>query len=204
MKRRMQNKRKIVIGVTGSFGSGKTTVAKILRSWGARIIDADRIAHGLIAPGTGAYRKITGIFGTAILKKNKTVDRRRLAAIVFADKKLLAKLNNIIHPGVIRIIQRKIKDFSCGIIVLDAPLLIEARLIELVDKLIVVKINRKEQMRRLQAKTSLGLSQILKRIKAQMAQSKKIRLADFIIDNSGTIQRTEKQVRQIRRILWKN
>jgi dephospho-CoA kinase len=124
--------------------------------------------------------------------------------IVFADKKLRNKLNNIIHPQVIRIIKRKISDFSRGVIVLDAPLLIEAGLMNLADKLIVVKINRKEQIKRLQAKTSLDKYQILKRINAQMAQGKKIRLADFIIDNSGTIKQTKKQAEEIRRMLWKN
>ncbi len=204
MKRHAQNKRKIVIGVTGSFGSGKTTVANILRSFGARIIDADRIARRFLAGGTRTYQKITGIFGTTILKKDKTIDRRKFAAIVFADKRLRNKLNSLIHPQVIRIIKRKIRDSSAGVIVLDVPLLIEAGLKNLVDKLVVVKINRTEQIKRLKAKTSLDKCEILKRINAQMAQGKKIRLADFIIDNSATIKQTKKQAQVIRRMLWKN
>lgn len=204
MNRRTQNRRKIVIGVTGNFGSGKTTVANIFRSSGARIIDADRIAHGLLTPRSKTYQRIIGIFGPAILKKNKTIDRRRLAAIVFADENLRNKINNIIHPQVIRIIKRKIRAFARGVIILDVPLLIEAGLMNMVDKLIVVKISRKEQIKRLQAKTSLDKYEILKRINAQMAQNQKIRLADFIIDNSGTIKQTKKQAQVIRRTLWKN
>lgn len=204
MKRQEQRKKKIVIGVTGSFGSGKTSVARILRSYGARIIDADKIARGFLARGSSTYQKITGIFGTAVLKRNKTIDRRKLAAVAFKDKSLLNKLNSLIHPQVIRIIKRKVRDSSGAVIVLDAPLLIEAGLTDMVDKLVVVRINRNKQIRRLLAKTTLTKNEILKRINAQMAQSKKIRLADFIIDNSGSIKQTKKQVQAIRRMLWKN
>lgn len=204
MKRHSQNKKKIVIGVTGTFGSGKTTVANIFRSFGARVIDADKIAHGLLIPGSQTYAKIIRNFGPAILKKDKTIDRRRLSAIVFEDKKKRNKLNNIIHPQVTRIIKRRIRDSSSKVIVLDVPLLIEAGLINLVDKLIVVKIDPKKQIVRLAAKTSLGKDEILKRINAQIAQNRKIRLADFIIDNSAGIKQTQKQAAEIRRFLWKN
>jgi dephospho-CoA kinase len=204
MKRQEQNKKKIIIGITGTFGSGKTAVANVFRSFGARVIDADKIAHRLLIPGSQAYGKIIRNFGPAILRKDKTIDRRRLSAIVFEDKKKRNKLNNITHPEVIRIIKRRIRDSSSKVIVLDAPLLIEAGLINLVDKLIVVTISPKKQIARLLAKTPLDRGQILKRINAQIAQNQKIRLADFIIDNSASIKQTRKQVQKIRRILWKN
>jgi len=204
MKRHAKNKKKIIIGITGTFGSGKTTVANIFRFFGARVIDADKIAHRLLIPGSQTYEKIIRNLGPAILKKDKTIDRRRLAAIVFEDKKKRDKLNNITHPEVIRIIKSKIRDASSKVIVLDAPLLIEAGLVNLVDKLIVVKISPKKQMSRLLAKTPLDKDKILKRINAQMAQNQKIRLADFIIDNSASIKQTRKQAEEIRRMLWKN
>jgi dephospho-CoA kinase len=204
MRRPNLNKKKIILGVTGSFGSGKSTVAGIFKSFGAKIIDADKLAHKSIGPGNPAYKKIIKAFGKDILRKNKIIERRKLAAIVFNNKKLLKKLNNIIHPEVIRTIKSQIKNSHSKIIVLDVPLLIEAGLRELVDKIIVVKITRIEQIKRIQKKTTLSKTDILKRIKYQIPLRAKARLADFIIDNSGTIGETKKQAVRIRRLLWKN
>ena len=194
MQRQRHNKEKVVLGITGSFGSGKTTVARIFQSFGAKIIDADRIAHRVIKPGRPIYKKIINIFGKDVLNKNRTINRHRLAKIVFNNKNLLKRLNKIIHPQVIRIIKTKIKTTRAKVIVLDAPLLIEARLKNLVDKLIVVKIDRAKQIERLIKKTSLSKKDTLKRIRHQMPLADKVRLADFVIDNSGSIGRTKKQV----------
>lgn len=209
---RMRFKKRIILGLTGSFGSGKTTVAKIFRTSGAEVIDADRIAHRLMRPDTAAYKRLINTFGKSILKKNKGIDRNKLGEIVFDDKNLLVRLNRIVHPAVIRIIKNRIATSSKRVIVLDAPLLIEAGLRGLVDKLIVVKIDRKEQTERILrkykkagAKTALTRKDIVKRINAQMSLSDKVRMADFVIDNSGTIEKTKKQVGQIiRRRLWKD
>lgn len=194
----------MVIGITGSFGTGKTTVAKIFKSFGAKIIDADKIAHSLIKPKTMIYKKIIDTFGKDILKKNKTVDRKNLAKFVFNNKNLLKRFNGIMHPQILKIIKEKIKNYKDKIIVLDAPLLIETGLHKIVDKLVVVKTNRETQIRRIQNKFSLTKDEILKRISSQIPLREKIRLADFVIDNSGTIKNTKKQAEQIRRLLWKN
>jgi dephospho-CoA kinase len=204
MPGRKPNRKKIILGLTGSFGSGKTTVAGIFRSYGAKIIDADRIAHSCIAGGTLGYKRISKVFGKDILKKNRTIDRVKLAGIVFDNKGLLKKLNKIIHPEVIRIIRNKIKKTKLKIIVLDAPLLLEAGLRRVVDKLVVVKIKRAEQLERIQRKFSFSREDMLKRIKHQMPLELKVRLADFVIDNSGSIRKTREQVERIRRVLWKN
>lgn len=202
MKRR--KRRRIVIGLTGSFGSGKTTVAGFFRSMGAQILDADKIAHAIIRPQAEAYKKIVKTFGKEIIKKDKSVDRDRLARIVFNNRVLLKKLNSIIHPRVIRIIKEKIEKASKRIIILDVPLLIETGLKRRVDKIIVVNIARDRQIERLRAKTGLSRQEILKRIKAQMPLNHKVRLADFVIDNSGTMKETRKQAIAIRRLLWKS
>jgi dephospho-CoA kinase len=198
------SKRKIILGITGSFGSGKSTVAAILGSFGAKVIDADKIAHSIIRPGTKTYKKIVNAFGRDILKGNKAISRERLAKIVFSSKRLLRRLNGIVHPEVIRVIRQRIKSSSASTIVLDAPLLIEAGLAKIADKLIVVTITRKKQIERISGKTGLRKQDILKRIKAQIPLRNKIRLADFVIDNTGTINKTKKQAEQIRRLLWKN
>lgn len=204
MTRRAPDKQKFVIGVTGSFGSGKTTVARILKSYQTRIIDADKLAHSLLNPGTDTYRRIIASFGKGILKDNKRIDRRKLAGIIFDDKRLLKRLNRIVHPAVIRIIKGRIRGSRAKVIILDAPLLIEAGLRGMVDKLIVVRTSRDKQIKRIQKKTSLRKSDILKRIGYQIPLREKARLADFIIDNSGTLTETRKQVKEIRRVLWKN
>lgn len=203
-RQRSVEHKKIVLGITGSYGTGKTTVAKIFRSFGAKVIDADKIAHSLIKPATTAYNKIIAIFGSRILKKDKRIDRAKLSKIVFNNPKLLERLNKIVHPAVIRIIKNELSRASRKVVVLDVPLFFEAGLGGLVDKIIVVKLSRQKQLKRLLKKTSLSRQDILKRINAQMPLSDKIRVADFIIDNSGTIEKTRRQVEKVRRILWKN
>lgn len=193
------DKKRFILGITGSFGSGKTTVARIFKSFGAKIIDADKLAHKCIRPENPAYKRIVNVFGKDILNKNRTINRENLARIVFNNKNFLKRLDKIIHPQVIRIIKQQINTAKSKIIVLDAPLLIEAGLRQIVDKIIVVKITRKKQIERIKNKTFLGSLDILKRIKSQISLSRKVRLADFVIDNSGTINKTRSQVVRI----WK-
>jgi len=187
----------MIIGVTGSFGSGKSTVARMFGSLGAKVIDADRIARRLIRPKTKIYKKIIDSFGREILKANFLIDRHKLADIVFNNSQRLNRLNGIIHPEVIRVIKNQIKTGGPRTVVLDAPLLIEAGLAGEADKIVVVKLNSKEQIRRLLNDSSMSKSEILKRIKAQMSLRHKIRLADFVIDNAGTVRQTKKQVIKI-------
>jgi len=204
MKKQRQSKKKLIIGITGSFASGKTSVARMFKSYGAYLIDADKIAHINFKPGTEAYRKLVKEFGQAILSKGKAVDRGKLAKIVFNNNKLLQKLNKIIHPAIIRNIKSRVKHSKKRIIVLDAPLLIEAGLRSIADKLIVVKANKEIQIKRAIQKIGISRKEALQRIRSQMPLSAKVRLADFVIDNNGRIEKSKKQVRAIRRLLWKS
>jgi dephospho-CoA kinase len=204
MKRQSHAKKKMTIGLTGSFASGKTTVAGMFRSFGAAVIDADRISHGLIAPGMSAYKKIIKAFGRSVVKANGSIDRDKLGKIVFKDKALLNRLNHILHPEVIGVINKMIRGCRNKIVVVDAPLLIEAGLDKAVDKLIVVKIAKKKQIERAKIKTWLSAADISKRIRSQIPLCNKVRIADFVIDNSKTIEKTKEQAARIRRLLWRN
>jgi dephospho-CoA kinase len=201
MKRQRQNK-KIVVGVTGGIGCGKTTVAGMFGSLGAKVIDADAIGHSLLEPKTKTYKRILEVFGRQILKEDGSIDRSKLAAIVFGDKKLLRGLNRILHPEIIARIKEKIKSIPKGMIVLDAPLLIESKNENLADRLIAVKAGRKNQIKRIRDKTGLTIKKIRQRISSQMPFSHKVRKADFIIDNDSGLKETRKQVSEIRRQLW--
>lgn len=195
------NKKKLIIGLTGSFGTGKTKVSQIFKSLGACVIDADKIAHGCLKSRTKIQRKIIKIFGKKILNQDKSINRKKLAGIVFNNQKLLKELNKLVHPEVIRLMKRAIRTCKKNVVILDVPLLVEASLINMVDKLIVVKSSRKSQIERIQKKLGLKRSDILKRIKSQLSLSDKIRLADFVIDNTGRVCVTRKQVREIWRRL---
>jgi dephospho-CoA kinase len=199
MRRRVAVRRVPVIAVTGSYGSGKSTVARMLRCAGTRLIDADKLAHTLMRPGTATTRRIARAFGEGVLDRDNGIDRAALAELVFCDKRLLKRLCSIVHPAVIRMIKRMIKASKAGrAVILDAPLLIESGLRERADVLIVVKARRNDQIDRVHRKTGLKKSDIKKRIDSQIPLSEKVRMADFVIDNSGSLKETERQVRQIR------
>ena len=187
-----------IIGLTGSIGTGKTFVASVFRSLGAEVLDADRIAHGVIRRPTVVYRKIVRIFGPGILDSRKNIDRKKLGRIVFGDKKKLSKLNRIVHPEVIRVIKKRTAGAGKGrVVVIDAPLLVEARLDRMVDALVVVTSSRKAQIDRCRKKSGLAESEVLKRIASQIPLKEKVRRADFIIDNNGTKTKTRKLVRSV-------
>lgn len=195
----------MVIGITGNFGTGKTFVASIFASLGAKVLDADRIAHDAIRIGRPAYRRVVSIFGRTILDKEGNIERERLADIVFSNKEDLEKLNRIVHPEVIKVIKKEVaKAGKAGVIVIDAPLLIEANLTGLVDKLIVVKSSKGAQIERCIKKFCIKKEDVLKRIGHQIPIGKKIKMADFVIDNNGTRSETKANVRKVWRRMYGN
>ena len=166
----------MIIGVTGGLATGKTTVSRMLKELGAYGIDADKIVHSLIDQAA----------------------RIRLRGVVFDDKESLDTLCEVIHPIVKKEILRKIRENkSKKMIVIDAPLLIESGFHKKCDYLIVVKSGLKKQLKRSENGLGLSRAESLKRIKLQMPLKEKIRLADFIIDNNGSLQQTRKQVGKV-------
>lgn len=194
-----------VIGLTGSFGTGKTFVASILASLGAKVIDADRIAHEVIRKGSHEHRKVVKLFGPGVLNRRGEIDRKALGSIAFSDPVLLCKLGGIVHPRVIKEIRRSVRRAGKDdIVVIDAPLLLEAGLDSLIDKLVVVKCQKRRQIERCQEKFHLQKKQIVQRIESQMPLKKKMKIADIVIDNSGTKACTRKSARKVwRDVLWR-
>ena len=202
MKKPLKKYKPLVIGLTGGLATGKTTVAGMLARYGAKVIDADAIGHGLLEQGTRVYGAIVRCFGPGVLTADKAIDRRALSQIVFSDKARLQKLNSIIHPEIIRIVKKEIAKVRKGVVVLDAPLLVETGFYRNVDKVVVVTSSQARQIQRLQERLRLSRREILKRIRSQMPLSDKVRVADFVIDNNGTRNDLRKTVTQIRRMWW--
>ena len=190
----------LIIGVTGGFGTGKSTVAKFFGTLGAKVINADDINHTLIRRGGACFKKIIRRFGKEVVTKGD-LNRRKLAEVVFNDSRKLNELCRIVYPAIIREIKRRIADYRLShknsIIIIDAPLLIEAGLDKICDYLVVVKAGQKQQIGRLKTRMNIERQQILKRIKAQMPLREKLKRADIIIDNSGPITKTKKEVNVI-------
>lgn len=194
----------LVLGVTGSLGTGKTTVAGMFKDLGAFVVDADEIARRLMEPRTAAWKKIKTAFGEKVIGAGGRIDRKALSLIVFKDKRKLDRLCGIIHPLVYKEFEENIKKIRKrnpeAVIVLDAPLLLESKGKPKIDKLIVVRCGCKRQLRRAIKRTRLTRAEIMRRIKAQMPLKEKVKAADFIIANDGGLSSTKRQVTGI----WKN
>ncbi len=190
----------MIIGITGSIGSGKTTAAKIFSRYHFNRIDADEIGHELLKSNKKIKNIIIKEFGKEILGKNKNIDRKKLGGIVFGGNKKLKKINSITHPAIINKIKNQIKKIQkeCGDeakIIIDAPLLIETNLKDYVNKIIVIKSDKKNAIKRLNKK--FPKERIERILKAQIPLEDKLKYADFVIENNGNLKNIEKQVKEI-------
>lgn len=181
-----------VIGITGGIATGKSTVLAMLRRRGIPVISADQLAREALRPGTRAYRRVLARYGRSVRGSRGSLSRKALAQIVFADPAERRWLERRIHPVVIRELRRFVQRHS-GTLALDIPLLFEARLERLVDEIWVVFARRSQQLRRLEHR-GLGRCEALLRLGAQMPLSRKCRLADAVIRNTGTLQQTRARV----------
>ncbi|MBU4128606.1 dephospho-CoA kinase [bacterium] len=190
----------LVVGLTGGIASGKSVVSKTLKELGLPIIDADLIAREMVRPNEEGYRDIVDHFGKGILNPDQTINRRKLAKIIFSDSKEREGLNSILHPRIVEKIKRRIRDFKERgerIVILDAALLIEAGELSLADKLIVVTVSPKIQVKRLVQRDHLTEREAKERIATQMPLSEKVKLADYVIDNSGSAKKTIRRTKEV-------
>lgn len=197
----------MILGITGSIGSGKTTVARLFSRHDFKIIDADEIAHKL-QKSPSIYKKLREFFGDGILDKNMEIDRSRLGDIAFSSHKKLKKLNSIMHPAIIREINQQknsIKENFSANIIIDAPLMLEV-LIEndekakaLVDKVVLVKADKKDILKRLKGK--YPREKLERILSMQMPLEEKLKYSDFVIDNSRDIGYLKEQVKGILKAL---
>lgn len=191
----------LIIGLTGGIASGKSLVASVFKDLGAHIVDADKIVHDLLKPGQPAWQEVLDYFGSEIRFPDKTIDRRKLGEIVFNDPEKREWLNMCIHPKVFEIYRAQVKHLSArqqdAVIVFDAALLIETGYHEEMDSVIVVYSDEEQQLKRLMERDGLSREQALARIRSQMPLSEKSRHADYVIDNRGSREDTERRAREI-------
>ncbi len=184
-----------IVGLTGNLASGKSEAARIFKRHGTLVFDADLAAKRTVAKGRPVYKAIVKIFGKGFLRKSGELDRKKLAWHVFSHPKDLKKLNTLIHPGVIFECLKKAESLKNkkGILVLDVPLLFESKMENLVDHTVVVRSKKEKMLERAQSR---GLPKVLakKILSTQWPLEKKARLADFVIENNGTVVDLEKQV----------
>jgi len=184
------------VGLTGGIASGKSTVAARMTELGLAVLNADTLAHRLIEPGQPAYDDVVREFGRENLRADGTVDRKKLGDIVFRDSAKRERLNRIVHPRVIEAREEQLKEMQAqnprGLAIVEAALLIEAGYYKKLDRLVVCSCRPEQQMERLRAR-GLTEEEARQRIEAQLPLAEKLRLADDVVDCSGTLEETQRQ-----------
>ena len=193
--------------MTGNIGSGKSTVAAMLREAGIPVLDADRISREVTAPGGPAYEAVVQAFGREIVRDDGSIDRKRLGEIVFADPASRERLVRITHPAIFE----AMKDAIAGLerdghraAVVEATLIHESGRKGLFEAVISVTCDRETAISRLAARDGMSRGQAEARLRAQMDADRKAGASDFVIDNSASVEETSRQVNRIARILLGN
>ncbi|WP_342432548.1 dephospho-CoA kinase [Neobacillus sp. FSL H8-0543] len=190
----------LVIGLTGGIASGKSTVSNMLKEMDITVVDADVEARLAVEKGEPAYQKIVAEFGDEILLADEGIDRQKLGSIIFhnADKRQI--LNGIVHPDVRARMFKKIDTAIKNeekVVILDIPLLFESKLTSMVEKTILVYVDKQVQLQRLMDRNELSMADAVARVNSQMPLSEKVALADAVIDNNGSIEETKRQLNEL-------
>jgi len=187
----------MIIGLTGSIATGKSTVAKMIEEMNIPVIDADKIAREVVEPGENAYEQIVEYFGKDILFPDGTLNRKKLGSIVFQDEEKRNVLNSIVHPVIRERMDERKEEYlakGCKTVVLDIPLLFEGNRQNEFDKVLLVAVSEETQLKRLLERDKMGKEDALNRIRSQMPIKDKIPLADAVIYNDGTMEETRAQL----------
>ena len=191
----------LLVGLTGGIATGKSTVSALLRQLGCEIIDADLLAREVVEPGQPAWTTIVAEFGQDVLTGDGTLDRKKLGAIVFADPERRRRLEAITHPAIRERFQARLDELAekgfTGIVIFDAAVMIESGNYKNMDRLVVVVTDEPTQMDRLRGRDGTDDAEGRRKIASQMPLSEKAKLADYVIDNSGTREATTEQVRRV-------
>ncbi len=189
-----------IIGLTGGFGSGKSTVSKLLTELGAVVIDADKVGHEVFKPGTEAWRVVVGIFGQGIISTDGTIDRRKLGKIVFRNPDARARLNQIMHPRILERVKAMIEEYERGgadIIVIEAPLLLEVGWKSMVSELWITSAPQTTVISRLREQRGIPESESLARIRAQLTDEERTSQADVVIYTDCTLDELKDRVLEL-------
>ena len=194
-------RRFLLVGLTGSIATGKSTVSRMFAHLGARVLDADQLAREVVMPGQPAYLKIVEEFGPQVVQEDGTLDRKALGAIVFADPGKRKRLEEITHPAIglrqQRILSVLDEEAFEGIVIWDVALLFETGGVARMDRVVVVATDPDTELARLMARDSLPEDAARARIASQMPVAEKAKRAHYVIDNSGTRPDTERQVKAV-------
>lgn len=189
------------VGLTGGIASGKSTVSEIFASLGAKILDADEVAREVLLPGQPGWTRLRQVFGRDFFNSDGTVRRKKLRKLVFADPEKRKQLNAIVHPEVMREINRRAETLSssikAGVLLVDVPLLLEVGVANRFDKVVVVYASKSVQIKRLMQRDGISEEEAKQALKAQMVLKKKVEQADYVIDNNGGLEETRIQVKQV-------
>jgi dephospho-CoA kinase len=192
---------RILLGVTGGIATGKTVVAQMLEQLGAKLIDFDILSRVVVEPGKPAWKEIVSYFGEQVLKKDQTLDRKKISEMVFRDGEKRKKLEDMTHPRIIEEFFRLVKEYTTkdpnAIIEAVVPLLFEINLQYLFHKILVVYIPEEIQIERLKKRDQISLEMAQNILKSQMPIEEKRRYGDFVVDNSGTLEEIRRQVEEV-------
>jgi len=189
-----------VIGLTGGIGSGKSTVSQFLAELGAVIVDADRVGHEAFKPGTELWREVVAAFGQQTVTPNGDIDRKKLGKIVFGNAESLWRLNQVMHPRMYDMVKAQLEEYQrqgVAVVVLEAPLLIEANWTSLVDEVWVTVASEATVLKRLQERTGLSREESLARIRSQLPSEERIKRADVVINTDCSLDEVKTRVKEL-------